>query len=253
MFGGPERVLVRERSLRRASVVSGGRGERPAQPGDSAVPHEHASNRAEELVHVAKVRGCAMEARASLTQSAICLCRNGSVCASVLSELPPISMFRAMTDGKSKKAFRGYMDRSRPMRLAVQCMHLLLWANINELLVKWALVNGGLAESGEYLRWQSEVTLDPHSARNEKLINAFEMETLRRRQQNTKVKDEVEPQKLQRQLQPQREKRERRRLAYGKWHEVSENDLKSLDHCGHWRDVMIDLFECGDDDHLPSC
>ena len=208
----------------------------------AAVPHEHIQYRAGEIIDVAKAQGCAPKNCTSPALAATCLCGNDSVCASTMARLPSFGELKMITGPVKLEAFEKKLpsESVRPTRLALQCMHLLLWANVNKAFANWALHDGGLAQTGEYLRWQSEIMIDPDSRRGMNLTAAFETETLRRPRPSQK--------------QRRAEERGRRRLGYGKWREIiPEHDFTILDHCGPWRDVMIDLFECGNDDQLPPC
>ena len=211
-------------------------------PRDMAAAYlEHVDYRAAEIMQVALAQGCAPKNGTTPAWAAACLCRNDTICLSTVAKLPFFNKLKTIRGKATAAAFEKNLPpaRQRPTRLALQCMHLLLWANANSAFAKWALHDGGLAQTGEYLRWQSEIMINPDSGRGMNITTAFEMSTLRRpRPSRTRHRAE----------------RGRRRLGYGKWHDaIPEHDFEALDHCGPWRDVMVDLFACGEDGRLPPC
>jgi hypothetical protein len=136
----------------------------------------------------------------------------------------------------------------------MQCMHLLLWANVNLLVRKWALQDGGLSEPGAFLQWQSEITMNPKSERYAELATAFETGTLQRQEHILPNAKKAARQKEQHQLRNRRGQLPpwnggRRRLGYGKWRDgrdaIPESDLVVLGHCGSWREAMGQVLECG--------
>ena len=88
---------------------------------------------------------------------------------------------------------------------------LMLWALANELLVNWARSARGLPERGAYMPWVSEAAINNTNLRQDVL----------------RLGDAL------------RARKQRRRLAYGKWIQlINSSALTQLDHCGEWERVM---------------
>ena len=187
----------------------------------AAVPREHLANRANEWTRIAT----ALRSTERHTQTkefdhhsaAAFLCANDTVCARIVRALPR-KVPRAGR-GQSTPEFESRVNTEPALELAVQCAMLMLWAFANELLVNWASSARGLPERGAYMPWVSEAAINNTNLRQD-VLGVLRQDVLR-------LGDAL------------RARKQRRRLAYGKWIQlINSSALTQLDHCGEWERVM---------------